>query len=167
MSDERPRRPEIPNESASSQSADAPDAVDAVGAIGAPSGAAGQLWRALVVLAAVPPPLMRKGNQSGVAAGRTENLVVAFDEAYTSFVDSFELLPGETQLLTLQAMDKQLSAMVRAKDADLWTRKAHLSDPHWIEVRSLASEVIEAFDWPRGSETGVAGRLTLHAGAAE
>jgi hypothetical protein len=151
----------MPNESASTL------LVDAAGAVGAPSGAAGRLWRALVALAAVPLPMKRKGNQSGAAAGRSENLVVAFDEAYTSFVDSFETLPGEIQLLALQAMDKQLSSMVRAKDADLWTQKAHLSDPHWIKVRFLAADVIEAFDWPQGSETGVAGRLTLHEGAAE
>ncbi len=103
----------------------------------------------------------------GGVAGRSENLVAAFDEAYTSFVDSFESLPGEAQLLALQTMDKQLSSMVRAKNADLWTQKAHLSNPHWVKVRYLAADVIEAFEWPQGSETGVAGRLTLHEGDAE
>ena len=133
--------------------------------VGAPAGAAGQLWRALVALAAVPPPLKRKG-EKGWVAGRSENLVVEFDEAYTSFVDSFDSLPAESQLLTLQKMDQQLSSMVRAADADLWTQKAHVSDPSWIKVRHLAADVIEAFDWPQGSETGVAGRLTLHSGDA-
>lgn len=162
MSDEKLRGSDLVDERATAASAERAGS----GSVGAPSGAAGQLWRALVALAAVPPPLVRKGDPTW-AAGRAEDLVVAFDEAYTSFVDSFQTLPGESQLLTLQAMDAQLSSMVRAKDADLWTRKALLSDPHWVKVRFLATDVIEAFDWPPGSEAGVAGRLTLHPGAAE
>ncbi|MFK7895955.1 MAG: hypothetical protein AB8G23_08985 [Myxococcota bacterium] len=138
-----------------------------VAQVGAPNGPAGQLWRALVALAALPAPIRRKGEKTNWVPGSSESLVVDFDEAYTSFVASFESLPEETQLLSLQAMDTHLSSMVRAQDADLWTQQAHRSDPAWVKVRDLAGDVIDAFAWPKGSETGLAGRLTLHSGEAE
>jgi len=80
--------------------------------------------------------------------GLAENLVFEFDEAYTAFVEGFERLPTDAQLLALQAMDTRLSAMVRARDAALWTEAARRDEPDWQEVRRLAAEVLSAFGWP-------------------
>jgi len=80
--------------------------------------------------------------------GYGEKLVFEFDEAYTAYVDGFETLPAEAQLLALQAVDTQVSSMVRAKDVALWTEAARREDPEWLSVRSLATRVLSVFDWP-------------------
>jgi hypothetical protein len=83
-----------------------------------------------------------------VVAGRSENLVLEFDEAYTAFVEGFEVLPTEAQLVALQAVDSKLAAMVGEKDATLWSERSRRQDPVWQDVRRLASAAIHAFDWP-------------------
>jgi hypothetical protein len=116
----------------------------------APTGRDARLWRVLVELShsvgapeqtEVPPP-------KPFVTGQIERLVVEFDDAYTIFVESMERLPSEAQLIALQAVDRKLTALVRAQDAELWTQKALHEDPRWIEVRQLAFGVIEAFAWP-------------------
>lgn len=84
-------------------------------------------------------------------SGVGENLVLEFDEAYTAFVEGFEALPSELQLVALQAVDAKLSSMVRAQDAALWSERARREEPVWIEVRRLADRAILAFDWPGSS----------------
>lgn len=108
----------------------------------APSGREARLWRVLVELCgAVDEP-------KPVPPGRLERLVVEFDDAYTAFVEAMERLPSEAQFVALQAVDRQLAAMVRAKDAALWTETARRGDDRWNEAGRLARGVIEAFDWP-------------------
>lgn len=80
--------------------------------------------------------------------GRLENLVVEFDDAYTVFVEGLERLPTESQMLALQAIDRQLAAMIRAREAELWTERALREDERWGEAQRLALAVIEAFAWP-------------------
>jgi len=113
-----------------------------------PEGRSLRLWRVVLSLAApVGPP--------GIAArhpavpGLAENLVLEFDEAYTEFVDGFDALPSEGQMLALQAVDTMFTSMVGAKDAALWTENARREDPLWAEVRSLAMHVLSEFDWPK------------------
>lgn len=96
----------------------------------------------------IRPASPRPGSSVPAAPGLAESLVVEFDEAYTAFVEGFEALPSERQMLTLQAMDARLSAMVRAKDAAIWTEVARREASDWQEVRRLATEVLSAFDWP-------------------
>lgn len=81
--------------------------------------------------------------------GHLERLVVEFDDAYTTFVEGMQALPSEAQLISLQAVDRQLESMVRARDAELWTKQALHEDRRWAETERLASDVIEAFEWPR------------------
>ncbi len=63
-------------------------------------------------------------------------------------MDGTSVLPSETQMLALQAIDTKLAAMVGAKDVELWTERARREDPLWSEVRTLASRVLDEFDWP-------------------
>ena len=106
-----------------------------------------RLSRVVLALAApprAPEPLSRaKG-----LPGQTENLVLEFDEAYTAWVEGFQVLPEEAQLIALQRVDRQLAGMVAAKDADLWTAQAHREAGAWHEVRALAAQVVELFGWP-------------------
>ena len=113
----------------------------------APTGREARLRRAVASLAEEPPSADEAKRQP-VAAGFAENLVCEFDEAYTAFVEGFEALPTESQLISLQAVDTQVSSMVRAKDAALWTEQARREDPDWDEVRRCARAALAAFDWP-------------------
>ena len=114
----------------------------------APTGREARLWRAVASLAE-DPPSAEEAKGRPVTAGFAENLVFEFDEAYTAFVEGFEVLPSESQLISLQAVDTQVSSMVRAKDAALWTEQARREAPVWGEVRRCAREALAAFDWPR------------------
>ena len=100
----------------------------------APGGREARLWRAVASLAEMPPSA-EEAKRRPVVAGHAENLAFEFDEAYTAFVESFEELPSETQLLALQAVDTQVSSMVRAQDAGLWTEQARREDEVWRAVR--------------------------------
>lgn len=111
-----------------------------------PQGCSARLWRVLISLAASPEDEFGK---SVATSARAENLVVEFDDAYTNFVEGFDHLPSESQLLALQAVDTKLAAMVRSKDAALWTVQACREDPSWNEVRALAESAIGEFNWPR------------------
>lgn len=121
----------------------------------APSGRDARLWRVVLELRAVVDEAaeIEGGNGAAVkpkplAPVRLERLVVEFDDAYTAFVEGMERLPSEAQLVALQAVDRQLAAMVAAKDASLWTAKALRDDARWGEAGRLARGVIEAFAWP-------------------
>jgi hypothetical protein len=114
----------------------------------AAAGPAARLERALSLLA--DPP--RSGRDASGAkresrAGRVENLVVEFDEAYTAFIESCDVLPGESQLEAVQRVDARLSSMVRAADASLWTERSHRESDGWSEVRRLAAAAMRAFGW--------------------
>ncbi len=113
----------------------------------APEGREARLWRAIASLAEMPPSA-EEAKRRPVVAGHAENLVFEFDEAYTAFVESFEVLPSESQLLALQAVDTHVSSMVRAQDAALWTEQERREEEVWHGVRALAREVLDAFDWP-------------------
>jgi hypothetical protein len=108
--------------------------------IGSPST---RLQRALSSLAISPGDKPVASNAFPVHA---ENLVVEFDEAYTGFVEGMDQLPSESQLLALQAVDTKLAAMVRMKDASLWTADAFCDDPRWNEVRALAEAAIGEYE---------------------
>ena len=121
----------------------------------APTGRDARLWRVLlelsrsVVEAAVPAgdrPAAPKPKP--LVPGHLERLVVEFDDAYTTFVEGMVELPSEAQLMSLQAIDRQLAAMVRAQEAELWTLQALREDVRWHETQRLAYGVIEAFAWP-------------------
>jgi hypothetical protein len=112
-----------------------------------PAARSTRLWRAILSLAKpVDPPEVAAGRP--VVPGFAENLVVEFDDAYTTFVEGFDSLPSEGQMLVLQAVDNKLTSMVGAKDPELWTDQARRGDANWIEVRSLAMQVLLEFDWP-------------------
>ena len=128
---------------------------------GAPTGRDARLWRVLVELShSVGAPesdssaSLDSEERAELAPpkpfvlGRIERLVVEFDDAYTTFVESMERLPSEAQLIALQAVDRQLTALVRAQEAELWTQRALREDPRWIEAQRLAFGVIEAFEGP-------------------
>ena len=111
------------------------------------SGHEARLWRAVAALAEMPPS-EEVARRQPVKQGFGENLVFEFDEAYTAYVEGFGELPGEAQLLALQAVDTQVSSMVRAKDVALWTEAARRADPEWLSVRALAERVLDAYAWP-------------------
>lgn len=115
----------------------------------AATGPAARLQRALRLLA--EPPRSGTGaegpSRASAAAGRVENLVVEFDEAYTAFIEGCEVLPAESQLEAVQAVDARLSSMVRAADASLWTERSHRESACWLEVRGLAAAAMRAFGW--------------------
>jgi hypothetical protein len=113
----------------------------------ASTGREARLRRAIAGLAAAPPSV-EEAKRRPARPGFAENLVFEFDEAYTAFVEGFETLPSEEQLLALQAVDTHVSAMVRARDAALWTERARREDAPWAEVRVLAAHVLHVFDWP-------------------
>lgn len=118
----------------------------------APTGREARLWRVLVELSVqveeARAALARKEKPRRLLPGRLENLVVEFDDAYTVYVEGMERLPEEAQLLALQAVDRQLAAMVRAKEAALWTEQALCEDDRWDETRLLALAAIDAYAWP-------------------
>jgi hypothetical protein len=134
----------------------------------APTGRAARLWRVLVELAVSveealeaeadrlrgaletgsPPPPPVAARSRAVVPRQIESWVIEFDDAYTHFVEGMDRLPSETQLMALQAVDRQLEGMVRARDAALWTERALCEDARWSEARRLAVCVIQAFEWP-------------------
>lgn len=126
----------------------------------APTGRDARLWRVLLDLSrsvvearAAAAERPSDASISGpkpkpLAPGHLERLVVEFDDAYTTFVEGMVELPSEAQLMSLQAIDRQLSSMVRAQEAELWTRQALREDVRWRDTQRLASGVIEAFAWP-------------------
>lgn len=117
----------------------------------ATTGPAARLQRALSLLAEPPRsgPGAPAGSKRESTAGRVENLVVEFDEAYTAFIEGCDALPAESQLEAVQAVDSRLSSMVRAADASLWTERSHSESPCWSEVRVLAAAAMRAFGWAR------------------
>lgn len=131
------------------------------GARVAPIGRDARLWRVLVELSFVAAEFRADSAESPGApgqavpprpkpfvAGQLESLVVEFDDAYTIFVEGMDRLPSEAQLLALQGVDRQLVAMVRAQDAELWTQKGLREDARWGEAHQLVVGAIEAFGWP-------------------
>ena len=121
----------------------------------APTGRDARLWRVLLDLSHTVFEATRDAGDRPEASrpkplepGRLERLVVEFDDAYTVFVEGMERLPSEAQLMSLQAIDRQLAAMVRAQEAALWTQQALREDARWHEAQRLASLVVEAFAWP-------------------
>ncbi len=140
----------------------------------APTGRDARLWRVLLELsravveakaAAAAAERASESPHSGpkpkpLAPGHLERLVVEFDDAYTTFVEGMVELPSEAQLMSLQAIDRQLSSMVRAQEAELWTGQALRDDVRWRDAQRLAHGVIEAFAWPSL-------RLVLVAGSSE
>lgn len=117
-----------------------------------PTGREARLWRVLVELSVqveeARVALARNEKPRKLVPGRLENLVVEFDDAYTVYVEGMERLPEEAQLLALQAVDRQLAGMVRAKEATLWTEQALCADPRWDDARLLALAAIRAYAWP-------------------
>ena len=113
---------------------------------GGASGREARLQRAIAGLAEEPPSA-EEAKKRPARPGFAENLVFEFDEAYTAFVEGFETLPSEEQLLALQAVDTHVSRMVRAKDADLWTESARREGAPWAQVRELAAHVLRVFEW--------------------
>lgn len=121
----------------------------------APTGRDARLWRVLIDLSRTVALALREaadrseaGHPKPLAPGQLERLVVEFDDAYTVFVEGMERLPSEAQLMSLQAIDRQLAAMVRAQEAALWTQQALREDARWHEAQRLAARVVEEFAWP-------------------
>lgn len=121
----------------------------------APTGREARLWRVLLEISrSVVEAVVQGAGRSEspkpklLAPGHLERLVVEFDDAYTTFVEGMVELPSEGQLMALQAIDRQLAAMVRAQEAELWTRQALREDVRWRDAQRLAYGVIEAFAWP-------------------
>lgn len=121
----------------------------------APTGRDARLWRVLLELSrsvgeatAATHDRPDAPRPKPLAAGHLERLVVEFDDAYTVYVEGMVELPSEGQLMSLQAIDRQLAAMVRAQEAELWTQQALREDVRWHEAQRLAVGVIEAFAWP-------------------
>lgn len=136
----------------------------------APTGRDARLWRVLLELSrSVVEAAVDTSDRSDaprakpLAPGQLERLVVEFDDAYTTFVEGMERLPTESQLMAIQAVDRQLAAMVRAQEAELWTQRALREDDRWRETQRLASSVLEAFDWPPLRLVLVAGRAAVDA----
>lgn len=124
----------------------------------APTGRDARVWRVLLELSRTVLEAMREESDRPGASkamprplpvGHLERLVVEFDDAYTTFVEGMQQLPSEVQLISLQAVDRQLESMVRAREAGLWTKQALREDGRWAETERLASIAIEAFEWPR------------------
>ncbi|MBY0401984.1 hypothetical protein K2X89_16950 [Myxococcota bacterium] len=118
----------------------------------APTGREARLWRVLIELSVqveeARAAFAREGKPRALVPGRLENIVVEFDDAYTVYVEGMERLPEESQLLALQAVDRQLAGMVRAKDAALWSEQALREDRRWEEAQRMARVAIGAYAWP-------------------
>ena len=124
----------------------------------APTGRDARVWRVLLELSQAVLEAMREeparpeapmAKPRPLPVGHLERLVVEFDDAYTTFVEGMQQLPSEAQLISLQAVDRQLESMVRAREAEPWTKQALREDGRWAETERLASVAIEAFEWPR------------------
>jgi hypothetical protein len=107
------------------------------------------LLRSAVQDLALPPELGLA--RKGAGTHRPDELALEFDDVYAAFVSNAATLPTEKQLLALQALDSALAAMSGPEHASLWTESAVKSHPSWVEVRSLAAAVLEAFAWPPGA----------------
>ncbi len=119
---------------------------DAMLASSVDSPAAGRSHRLFRVVARLAKKPVDDSLGDDLDRASNEGLVVEFDEAYTAFVEGFEQLPSEFQMLALQAVDTKLAAMVSARDATLWTPQARRSSPVWKEVRMLAETVLRSFE---------------------
>ncbi len=75
-----------------------------------------------------------------------------FDDLYTAYVDRLLAIPPEGRLEALQALDATLTRMSGSANAELWTPAAVRRDPRWEEVRALARNVLERFDWPDAAD---------------
>ena len=104
-----------------------------------------QLLRAAVSELARPAGTTLASKPAG--SPRPDELALAFDDAYTTYISNAADLPTEPQLLALQALDSALSAMSGPANAALWTESALETHPRWAEIRALASCVIEVFSW--------------------
>ena len=118
----------------------------------APTGRDARLWRVLVELSLSVGESRDDSTATqrpkSFVPGQLERLFVEFDDAYTTFVEGMECLPSETQLVAVQAVDRQLAAMLRAQEEELWTQKGLREDARWLEVQRLSVGAIEAFAWP-------------------
>ena len=76
---------------------------------------------------------------------RPDSLAFEFDETYTAYMESLVDLPTEAQMRSLQALDSGIQALSDPEDAVLWNARAFDSHPRWIELRSLADNVLEEF----------------------
>jgi hypothetical protein len=79
---------------------------------------------------------------------RVDRLALLFDEEYTEFMERLVDLPNESQIVSLQNIDRALNAIAGADNRSLWTNESLESDPHWNEIRQLAKIALRAFDWP-------------------
>lgn len=118
----------------------------------APTGRDARLWRVLVELSLAVGESRDDSTATqrpkSFVPGQLERLFVEFDDAYTIFVEGMERLPSDVQLVAIQAVDRQLAAMVRAQEEELWTQKGLREDGRWLELQRLSLGVIEAFAWP-------------------
>ena len=81
------------------------------------------------------------------ASNRADRLALSFDEHYTEYMQTMTILPGEKQMLSLQALDSALNAISGPENLDLWTDASFINDPAWDEIRELAERVMFEFDW--------------------
>jgi hypothetical protein len=57
---------------------------------------------------------------------------------------------SEAQLAALAAIDGQLATMSRLAaelDVDMWSAAARNHDAHWVQIRELSANALQAFGW--------------------
>jgi len=77
------------------------------------------------------------------------------DELGLSFEEALPELEGQEDQLTdsqrmaIDQLDKLLLSLAGEWNADFWLKEQSLhTDPRWEEIRTRATRVIDAFDWP-------------------
>ena len=77
-----------------------------------------------------------------------DELALEFEEHYAPTVTAIGHHWSRDQKSKFRALDQKLEAMSGSKKEDLWLSEDSLSHSEWSIVRSLAKEVLLAFDWP-------------------
>ena len=109
-----------------------------------------ELWQAMLLrlkhslqTLAMPPDI-----QLGLLPDfvcKPDELALTFDHWYQCVLSNDDRTLSRQQKLALEALDKHLDIMTGKEH--LWTEEAVKSLPEWEQIRRLARETLESFNW--------------------
>jgi hypothetical protein len=78
---------------------------------------------------------------------KTDELVLDFYHWRECVVTNYAPQVSREQMATLVALDEKTQAATNG-DRNVWDENAIVDHPFWAELRKLARESLEAFNWP-------------------
>jgi hypothetical protein len=77
-----------------------------------------------------------------------DEMLLEFEQHFVPEASRFPDQWSGVQYLSLLALDEKFRALSEPDHEELWSDENCLERPEWTEIRRLALEVIQAFDWP-------------------